>query len=239
MKIITWNCRQAYRKKAHLILNESPDIVVVPECEAIDGLQFPLDTKMPNDSFWYGDNKNKGIGVFSYSDYKIEVLPVHNPKFEYVIPLRISNADHSLIVLAIWTKANSERNYTRHIWFAIDYYSELIKEENVIIIGDFNSSSKFDKPGRESNHSNIVKKLTHLKIYSAYHHFHSLGQGEEEHPTYYHYFKFKFPFHIDFCFVSESLLKKVSDVQVGQHDDWVKTKFSDHCPLIVSIDDSR
>ncbi len=33
MKIISWNCNMAYRKKADLILKYHPDLVVVPECE--------------------------------------------------------------------------------------------------------------------------------------------------------------------------------------------------------------
>jgi exodeoxyribonuclease III len=33
MKIITWNCNMAYRKKADFILEENPDILIVSECE--------------------------------------------------------------------------------------------------------------------------------------------------------------------------------------------------------------
>jgi hypothetical protein len=51
MKIITWNCQGAYRKKANLILDQNPDILIVPECEAIEKLQFELGTSMPNDSY--------------------------------------------------------------------------------------------------------------------------------------------------------------------------------------------
>ena len=236
MKIITWNCHQAYRKKANLILEYCPDIVVVQECEELSRLQFTLETQMPNDSFWYGDDKNKGIGVFSYSDFQIESLSCHNPDFEYVIPLRIYNSNQEFIVLAIWTKPNAKGNYTKQIWNAIDYYFELISTEHIIILGDFNSSSSFDKPGRESNHTNIVEKLSQNRIHSAYHHHYSLSQGDEQHPTLYHQYNMDSPWHIDFCFLSESLLDKVSNVEIGQYEHWVKPRHSDHCPLIVSFD---
>ncbi|HQD10259.1 MAG TPA: hypothetical protein PLQ65_11385, partial [Flavihumibacter sp.] len=36
MKIITWNCNMAFRKKADLMLAQQPDILVVPECEHPD-----------------------------------------------------------------------------------------------------------------------------------------------------------------------------------------------------------
>jgi exonuclease III len=33
MKIITWNCNMAFRKKADWILQYEPDILIIPECE--------------------------------------------------------------------------------------------------------------------------------------------------------------------------------------------------------------
>jgi exodeoxyribonuclease-3 len=47
MKIITWNCNMAFRKKADRVLALDPDIIVVPECECADKLKFPAGTKRP------------------------------------------------------------------------------------------------------------------------------------------------------------------------------------------------
>lgn len=66
MKIITWNCNMAFRKKADLILAYEPDILIIPECEHPDKLNFAKETLKPTDVFWYGTNPNKGLGVFSY-----------------------------------------------------------------------------------------------------------------------------------------------------------------------------
>ncbi len=81
----------AFRKKAAFILAEQPDILIVPECENIERLLFGPDTKKPTDIFWYGDNHHKGIGVFSYCDFKIKLLNIHNPNFKYVLPLSVYN----------------------------------------------------------------------------------------------------------------------------------------------------
>ena len=74
MKLITWNCQGAFRKKADVILKYNPDILVVQECEHPSKLIFNSDTKLPKDSLWFGDNHHKGIGVFSYSKYRLQQL---------------------------------------------------------------------------------------------------------------------------------------------------------------------
>lgn len=54
MKLITWNCQGAFRKKAAQVLLHSPDILVVPECEHPDKLVFNSTTPQPNDLLWVG-----------------------------------------------------------------------------------------------------------------------------------------------------------------------------------------
>lgn len=49
MKLITWNCQGAFRKKADIILLQQPDILVVQECEHPDNLVFNSTTQRPND----------------------------------------------------------------------------------------------------------------------------------------------------------------------------------------------
>src|SRR5687767_12121337 len=78
MNIITWNCNMAFRKKAHVILTQKPDILVIPECEHPDKLIFKEETPRPNDILWFGNNRNKGLAIFSYSDLRLKVLDAHN-----------------------------------------------------------------------------------------------------------------------------------------------------------------
>ncbi|HUM45651.1 MAG TPA: hypothetical protein PLD84_01910, partial [Chitinophagales bacterium] len=63
----------AFRKKAVRILEHTPDILVVPECEHPDKLllkEFPV---APSDYFWFGNNKHKGLGVFAFSGYRLKL----------------------------------------------------------------------------------------------------------------------------------------------------------------------
>ena len=63
MRLITWNCNMAFRRKADLILSYHSDILVVPEFECPEKLLFPADTPKPTDALWFGKNNNKGLAV--------------------------------------------------------------------------------------------------------------------------------------------------------------------------------
>jgi endonuclease/exonuclease/phosphatase family metal-dependent hydrolase len=41
------------------------------------------------------------------------------------------------------------------------------------------------------------------------------------------------PYHLDYCFLSRDLLERVTDVRVGEYEDWIG--LSDHMPLIVDL----
>jgi exonuclease III len=225
----------AFRKKAEFILTEQPDILIVPECENQERLSFGLYTKKPTDIFWYGDNPNKGIGVFSYSDFKIKLLDIHNPDFKYVLPLSVYNDKINLTIFAIWSqKPENHDNYTEQVWNAVHFYSDLLDGENVILAGDFNSNTIWDKPRRVSNHSNLVDYLKSKNILSAYHYFHKQTQGHEKDKTLFMQRKMDRPYHIDYCFASSNLIDKLKNVEVGAYETW--TKYSDHKPLAVTID---
>ena len=53
MKIITWNCNMAFRKKANNIISKNPDILIVPECENLEKLNLTEMIQIPSDVYWY------------------------------------------------------------------------------------------------------------------------------------------------------------------------------------------
>lgn len=225
----------AFRKKAKFILTEQPDILVVPECENPDKLIFENDLNKPTDLFWFGQNPNKGLGVFSYSDFKIELLSMHNPEFRYVVPLSVSSDKINLTIFAIWAQKPEKHDcYTEQVWNAVPFYSELLDNENIILAGDFNSSSIWDKPNRVFNHSNLVDFLKSKNIYSTYHTYKKEEQGKETAPTLFMHRKIERPYHIDFCFASNNLIDRLKCVEVGTYESW--TKYSDHKPLTVTFE---
>lgn len=137
--------------------------------------------------------------------------------------------------MAVWSqKPDKSDNYGIQLWNAIKYYKDLLRTEKVIIAGDLNSSSIWDKPKREANHSNIVRELQTIGIESTYHFYFNEEQGRESKPTLYSHRKLEKPYHIDFCFASGFFIKKIKQVKIGSHKDW--TKYSDHNPVIVDYE---
>ena len=225
----------AFRKKADYILSYKPDILIVPECEHPDKLIFNSDTPKPNDMLWFGENKNKGLGIFSYSEFRFKLLKTHNPELKIIIPIKVTGGQYDFTLYAIWANnpADSDGHYIEQFWKAIHHYENHLKNKKIILVGDFNSNTIWDRKHRVGNHSNVVKILEEKGIYSSYHLHHKQIQGNELHPTFYMCRHMDKPYHIDYCFVSKDLAEQIKSVEIGDFDFW--TKHSDHVPVIVTF----
>lgn len=233
MKIISWNCNMAFRKKIALILSYMPDILVVQECEHPDKINFDENNK-PNSILWFGKNLNKGLGIFSFSNYRLRVLDIHNEAFRMIIPVAVEGGKETFNLFAIWANNPHDEDgaYIEQVWKAVHYYDSLLKTSNSILVGDFNSNVIWDRKGKECTHQNMVSKLESRGIFSIYHKYHNQQQGQELHPTLYLYRHRNRPYHIDYCFASECF-KKVDSVMVGEYDQWIQ--YSDHMPIIITF----
>jgi exonuclease III len=234
MKLITWNCQGAFRKKVDVLLLQQPDIVVVQECESPEKLVFSSKTQQPNDFLWFGDNKHKGVGVFSYSDFRFSPLE-HNTDIKFIIPISVSNDKIDFTLFAVWANNpnDPEGRYVEQVWKAVNHYDELLSEGQHILTGDFNSNKIWDKQHKTGNHSDVVKKLAEKDIYSVYHQYLEQEQGKEEHPTFFLHRNLEKPYHLDYCFASKELYEKIDKVEVGIYEEWLV--YSDHVPLIIDF----
>lgn len=227
----------AFRKKAAHILAHKPDILVIPECEHPDKLKFNDDLPRPTDLLWFGENKNKGLGIFSYSDLRFKRMRNHNPELKMIIPIAVTGNKHTFNLFAVWANnpTDPDGQYVEQVWKAIHHYNRQISKDNTVLIGDFNSNTIWDRKYRVGNHSHVVDRLKKKGIVSSYHLYHNQIQGNEEHPTYYLYRHKDKPYHLDYCFVSADLAEKIKSLEIGEYDLWAQ--YSDHVPVMVTFND--
>lgn len=225
----------AFRKKADVILTYNPDILIVPECEHPDKLKLNTGIPQPTDVLWFGTNQHKGLGIFSYSNYRFKLLDMHNPELKMIIPIAVTGGQYDFTLYAIWANnpGDPDGQYVEQIWKAIHHYNNHLTGKPSILAGDFNSNTIWDRKHRAGNHSNVVKFLAEKEIYSAYHVHHQQEQGKEKHPTYYLYRHLDKPYHLDYCFISADLAGKLQSVEIGDYDYWIR--YSDHVPVIITF----
>jgi exodeoxyribonuclease-3 len=236
MKIITWNCNMAFRKKARYILTMKPDILIIVECEHPDKLIYEGDIPTPTDKLWFGKNLHKGLAIFSYSNYRFRILESHNESFRMIIPIEVKGGHFDFNLFLIWAYNPDDKDgrYITQVWKAITHYDQLLTERPTMFIGDFNSNTIWDyQKHRMGSHSGVVRQLADKRIFSVYHLHHNQAQGSEEHPTFYLYRHKNKPYHLDYCFVSADMIEKLQSVDIGEFEYW--TKLSDHVPLIVTF----
>lgn len=234
INISSWNCNMAFRRKVECILHESTDVLVIQECECVEKLCLDKWKIQPTAHYWYGNNPNKGIAIFTFNGFKIDLQYLeHNESFEFIIPVRIFADNFEFILYAVWTQKTYNGHYTVHIFDAVEYYKDKITCFPSIIMGDYNSNSIWDKARRRTNHTNLVKMLSEINLSSVYHISRQEDQGKENTPTLYFQRKEDRGYHIDYCFISNELIPSVIAFTIGVYSEYIM--YSDHMPLQLSL----
>lgn len=238
MKVITWNCNGAFRRKFHLIEKLGADILVIQECEdpsidpGVDKERVAYKEWAQN-YLWIGKNQNKGLGIFARSQHiNLKKLEWRDDGLQLFLPCRI-NTKFNLI--AVWTKQANSPNfrYIGQFWKYLQLHKKAVGRDPVIICGDFNSNAIWDEWDRWWNHSDVVRELGEIDIHSMYHELMKEDQGKESSPTLYLHKRLERPYHIDYAFISKRLLSAASSIEIGKHGSWLV--HSDHMPLTFSF----
>jgi len=77
MKIFTWNCSGAFRKKYRALDELDADVLIIQECEN-PAESTQLYRQRANNHLWTGENRNKGTSAFN------------DKKFSFAVALEIS-----------------------------------------------------------------------------------------------------------------------------------------------------
>lgn len=234
MRVATWNCNMAFRKKYEEILPYNPDLLIVSECENPD----KFTNKFYDNVFWIGDNKNKGLAVFSFNGLEIKIHESYCENYKYVLPIVIN--DKAINLIAIWSQNNKEdprRRYIGEVWQSLNYYKEMLKFPT-IIAGDFNWNviwdEEYPKYPLHGTLTDVINLLKQFEIFSMYHTFTNMNFGVEKEPTLYFRKNRQTPYHIDYIFAPIDFIKSGKAFSVGKYEDWIS--LSDHMPLIAEME---
>ncbi|SEI75713.1 Exonuclease III [Cyclobacterium xiamenense] len=235
MRIVTWNCNGAFRKKFSQVAGFDADIYVIQECENPAESGNPPYQRWAKNHIWTGDTKNKGLAVFARPEIDLEKLDWSN-RFEghfvkHFLPCRI-NRDFEL--LAVWTHRNNSPNfgYIGQFWKYLQVNKARLNTS--IVAGDFNSNAIWDEWDRWWNHPDVVNALKQIGIESLYHAHTGEQQGKETKATLFFQRKRERPYHIDYVFASKKFRKRLKKFEIGQVGEWLE--FSDHMPIFCEID---
>jgi len=238
MKIVSWNCRGAFRDKYPKVAKYDADIYVISEAENPE--KYVADSEYEeylnyiSDYKWLGDGEDKGILIFSKNKIIVE-NNFWNSKHKFFLSVKINN---SLDLVGVWTQDNKalKSKYVEEVIPYLRIYEDKIRaSKNLIFCGDFNSNKIWDNEHKGRCHTDMVKIFNSMNLVSVYHRLNNEKQGEESVPTFFEYLHEDKPYHIDYVFSKPGLVK---NLEIGTYEEYVggEDNNSDHVPLIFEVD---
>lgn len=233
MRLATWNCRQGIDAKRHAFELLGADVVVVPECSSEPELARELGVSF----LWRGDYAPKGLGVIAFNGWSVEPLDAPT-ELPWVLPVRViaPGGDHAFDLLAVWTVARKDGRpgYAGQVTRVLDEWADGLAAGTTVVAGDFNCSHQ--GPSGRAHLSNMAR-FHELGMQSGYHAHSQQEHGAETAMTLQWIApgRIRQGYHCDFVVLPESLLSQVTAVNVGSVAEWVDSRLSDHCPVLVDF----
>lgn len=221
MKIVSWNCHGKFREKQEIIRSLDADIYVIQECE--NPQKYHSRFSSFNTVLWCGEQDSRGLGIFSDHNIVLKKNPWENYYLRNFLSVRVND---SFDLLGVWACSPYIEEY--FIYQAIHFHQY---NSEMVIIGDFNSNTKWDRKHGLRNHSAAVKQLETRGLVSAYHYLSHEPQGMETKNTFYLRYNPDLGHYIDHCFISPH--KLTAFTVLDEPDIWLK--YSDHMPLVLEF----
>jgi len=205
MRVVTWNCCKALHKKWAPVAGWNPDILIVQEA-ACRAVLRAKGVPLPDQVHSVGRDKNCGLLVAAFGDYRLRVAETYFAGLQWVLPLVVSGPETFTLLAAcdMYTmpaQGDPDAAASDAVTVALSRYQELLAGGDVMLAGDLNHNVVFDEPRGTRNFTPPVEMLTRLGYVSAYHAHRGEEHGRETAPTHYNLYREHSPHHIDFCFV--------------------------------------
>ena len=242
MRLVAWNCNMALHRKFDALLALRPDVAVISECAepSILATRSPVEW-IEAAPVWIGRSATKGLGVFAFNGYRLQLAETYSPRHRFIAPVHVSGPV-TFNLLAVWAQNASGGITRKHqpgpLRLALTRYRDFLTGRPAVVAGDWNSNTIWDKPGWRVNHMHKIRVLDDMGLASAYHAVTGERQGEETIPT--HYWRDRREdgptYHIDYMHLPHAWIDRITHFDVGGFADWCGNGLSDHVPLVVDVD---
>ncbi len=237
MKIVSWNCNMAFRKKIHFAKEWNADIMIVQECEHPKKI-FKNQNDFSQENFiWLGDNENKGIGILSLNaKYSLQLNEINSEGNKWFVPFTINNQINAIAVWAMNHRHNAVVNKIGTTYNTIQN-NKTVFEQADFIIGDFNNNVIWDKSEAKKyavgTFGDIVKSLEQFGFASVYHAFKNEEMGKESLPTFFWRKNIAATYHIDYCFFKKEKFNQINNFEIMANLKMLE--WSDHVPMFLEF----
>lgn len=230
MKLLSWNCAMKFREKFSKVESFNADIMIIQETE--HPIRLPDELNRRYNIEWVGDIPHKGLGIFLRKSIDYKVAPFNESNNKWFLPIEVELPVKMLLV-GVWAHNHRKNEVIDKVpptFRSIKMISKLFRDET-IICGDFNSNANWDRMKKYGRFMDTVDFLGTYNIHSLYHELKSEGHGAESESTLVWRKNLNSTYHVDYCFMSKSLIERNSTLEIGDYDRWIK--FSDHKPLFI------
>src|SRR6266498_3420601 len=139
----------ALDRKVDALLGLQPDIAIVCECAEPERLRSKA-SWMQGEPVWIGRNPHKGLAVFAFNGYAVQLAESYHPSLRYIAPVHVDGPTQCNL-LAVWAQTASAGGIRKHqlgpLRRELARYKSFLGERPAVIAGDLNSNTIWDKPG--------------------------------------------------------------------------------------------
>jgi exodeoxyribonuclease-3 len=251
MKLVAWNCKMAFHRKLAHLHGCGPDVAVIAECAAPSILRAKGAVLNESSFLWrdfFGnedsdDGRVKGLGVFAFGPYTLELDQSFQATNSIVMPVRV-HGPLEFNLMAVWSYSDRKEagrgKRPGPVHRALEHSSSFCDEGRPLIVaGDFNNNASWAHVPEIRGMATIRDALGARGLVSAYHWSRNVDHGREPEPT--HYWregtKSGHTYHIDYIFAPAAWAKSGLRFEMGTFEDWCGNKRSDHVPLSIELPD--
>jgi hypothetical protein len=232
LRVVTWNCNGALRRKWRHVAALQADVYVIQECEEPSSSLDADYQAWARRHLWVGDSRHKGLGVFVRGRHRLAGVDLQHAPWQLFLPCEVDGWP----LLTVWTKASSpDFRYIGQLWQFLQLHPRFLDHPHAMAVGDFNGNAIWDTDKRCWNHSDVVRELAAMGLQSCYHRHFDEAQGMESRPTYFQHRHPTRPYHLDYGFTGSAW--RVRDVRIGGSRKWLA--HSDHLPIALELERIR